>query len=98
MQVLWKTEATLLRGESEIYRMKNPNDSLKIITEKPEDGYVAYPIGLKGLIVGQGDTYDDVLADVTSAIKFHNETFGPEAFLKESPVLEAFVAEARLAA
>ena len=66
----------------------------KIIVEKHPDGYVAYPLGLKGVVVGEGDTYDEALADVKSAINFHLETFGPEALEMESPVLEAFVAEA----
>ena len=66
----------------------------KIIVEKHPDGYVAYPLGLKGVVVGQGDTYEEALADVKSAIQFHIETFGPEALDSESPVLEAFVAEA----
>ncbi len=70
---------------------------VKIIVEKHPDGYVAYPLGLKGVVVGQGDTYDEVLADVKSAIRFHIETFGTDAFDLDSPVLEAFVAEARLA-
>ena len=52
--------------------------SFKIIVEKHTDGYVAYPIGLKGVVVGEGDTYDQAVADVTSAIKFHIETFGAE--------------------
>jgi predicted RNase H-like HicB family nuclease len=52
--------------------------SFKIIVEKHADGYVAYPIGLKGVVVGEGDTYDQAVADVTSAIKFHIETFGVE--------------------
>lgn len=47
----------------------------KIIVEKHPDGYVAYPVGMKGVVVGEGDTYDDALSDVTSAIKFHIETF-----------------------
>jgi predicted RNase H-like HicB family nuclease len=51
---------------------------LKIIVEKNADGYVAYPLGLKGIIVGQGDTYEDALSDVRSAILFHIETFGSE--------------------
>ncbi len=51
----------------------------KIIVEKYEDGYVAYPLGLKGVVVGEGDTYEDALADVRSAIAFHIETFGDEA-------------------
>ena len=66
----------------------------KIIVEKHPDGYVAYPLGLKGVVVGQGDTYEQVLADVRSAIRFHIETFGKEVLEVESPVVEAFVAEA----
>ena len=69
----------------------------KIIVEKHTDGFVAYPLGLKGVVVGQGDTYEEALADVTSAISFHIETFGAEAFDEESPVMEAFVTQARVA-
>jgi len=70
---------------------------LKIIVEKHEDGYVAYPLGLKGVVVGQGDSYDEALSDVKSAIAFHRETFGDEVFQTDQPVIEAFVAEARIA-
>jgi predicted RNase H-like HicB family nuclease len=49
---------------------------IKIIVEKHADGYVAYPLGLKGIIVAEGDTYEEALADVRSAIRFHIETFG----------------------
>ncbi len=49
---------------------------IKIIIEKYEDGYVAYPIGIEGCVVGQGDSYEEALADVQSAIRFHIETFG----------------------
>lgn len=73
-------------------------NSCKIIIEKHLDGYVSYPIGLKGVVVGQGDTYDEALADVESAINFHIETFGSDAFETDSPVLEAFIAETQLAA
>jgi predicted RNase H-like HicB family nuclease len=66
----------------------------KVIVEKHSDGFVAYPLGLKGVVVGQGKTYEDALTDVKSAIRFHIETFGQEALDEESPVLEAFVAEA----
>ena len=66
----------------------------KIIVEKHPDGYVAYPLGLKGIVVGEGDTYEETLADVKSAIAFHIEAFGPEVLENESSVLEAFVAEA----
>jgi predicted RNase H-like HicB family nuclease len=71
---------------------------VKIIVEKHTDGYVAYPLGLKGVVVGEGDTYEEALADVKSAIRFHIDTFGSEVLPDESPLLEAFVAEATIPA
>ena len=68
--------------------------TLKIVVERHEDGFVAYPLGLKGVVVGQGDSYDAALADCQSAIRFHVETFGPEVLEGEPAVLEAFIAEA----
>ena len=68
----------------------------KIIVEKHADGYVAYPLGVVGVVVGEGETYEEAMADVKSAIAFHLETFGPSVIEQESPVLEAFVAEASL--
>ncbi|MDQ2715924.1 MAG: type II toxin-antitoxin system HicB family antitoxin [Chloroflexota bacterium] len=64
---------------------------IKIIVEKHPDGYVAYPLGLKGVVVGEGDSYEEALTDVKSAIRAHIVTFGPDVFETESPVLEAFV-------
>jgi len=66
----------------------------KIIVEKHLDGYVAYPLGLKGVVVGQGDTYEEALSDVKSAIRFHIESFGETMLDVEPPILEAFIAEA----
>ena len=66
---------------------------VKIIIEKHPDGYVAYPLGLKGVVVGEGDSREEALADVKSAIHFHVETFGPEVLEDDPPVLEAFVEE-----
>ena len=67
---------------------------IKIIVEKHTDGYVAYPLGLKGVVVGDGNSYEEALADVKSAIAFHFETFGAEVLDDDSALLEAFVAEA----
>jgi len=66
----------------------------KIVVEKHPDTYVAYPLGMKGVIVGQGDTYEAALADVKSAIKFHIDTFGSEDIEVDPPIIEAFIAEA----
>ena len=65
----------------------------KVVVEKHSDGYVAYPLGLKGVVVGQGATYEEALADVKSAIRFHIKTFGKDVLAVDSPVPEAFVAE-----
>ena len=71
---------------------------IKVIVEKHSDGYIAYPLGLKGIVIGEGDTYEEALADVKSAIRFHIETFGPSVFdMDDTPVLEAFVAETGVA-
>ncbi len=70
---------------------------LKIIVEEHSDVFVAYPLGLAGVVVGQGDTYDNAIADVKSAIEFHIETFGSEAFEDESEVISAFVTDTELA-
>lgn len=51
---------------------------IKIVIEKHADGYVSYPIGLKGVVIGQGDTCEEALADVKSAIRSHIEMFEPE--------------------
>lgn len=65
---------------------------IKIIVEKHPEGYVAYPLGLKGVVIGEGDTYEEAMADVKSAIKFHIETFGKEA-LESDEIMETFLAE-----
>ena len=69
----------------------------KVIVERHPDGYVAYPLGLQGVVVGEGDTYEEAVADVTSAIRFHVDTFGPEVLDVDAPVLDAYVTEARVA-
>ena len=68
--------------------------SIKIIVEKHPDGYIAYPLGIQGVVVGEGDSYEDALNDVRSAIAFHVETFGESVLEGDSSVLEAFVVEA----
>ena len=40
-----------------LYDMKQ----VKIVIEKHADGYVAYPVGVKGVVVGEGDTYEEAL-------------------------------------
>ena len=61
-----------------MYRVEPMQKPVKIIIERHDDGYVAYPLGLRGVVVGEGDSYEAALADVESAIRFHYETFGSD--------------------
>ncbi len=58
----------------------------KIVVEKHPDGYVAYPLGLRGVVLSEGDSYDEALTELRSAIQFHIETFGIAVLEDESPV------------
>ena len=58
---------------------------IKIIVERHPDGYVAYPLGVKGAVIGEGNTYDEALANVRSAINFHIETFGRDVLEADPP-------------
>jgi predicted RNase H-like HicB family nuclease len=68
----------------------------KVVVEHHEDGYVAYPIGLNGIVVGQGNTATEAIDDVRSAIQFHLETFGVEAL--GEPVEDVTLADVIVAA
>ena len=54
-------------------------NSFQVIIARHSDGYVAYPVGLNGVVVGDGNTVEEALANVESAIRFHLETFGEDA-------------------
>lgn len=67
---------------------------IKIIVEKHPKGYIAYPVGLKGVVVAEGDSYEEALAEVKSAVEFHIETFGRQVLEEEEVAQEIFIAEA----
>jgi hypothetical protein len=67
---------------------------LKFVVEQHSDGFLAYPLGLHGIVVGEGNTADEALADAKSAAKFHIDKFGPDALPIDSPLLDAFIVEA----
>ena len=72
--------------------------SIKIVVERHPDIYVAYPISVGGIVVGQGDTYEDAVKNLESALQFHVETFGMDRLDVDFPILDAFVAEAGIPA
>ncbi len=49
----------------------------EFIVEQHPDGDLAYLLGLRGVMVGQGESHAATHNDVRSAIRFHLETFGP---------------------
>ncbi len=57
---------------------------IKLVIERTEEGYVGYALGLNGVVVAEGDTYEETEGDLKSAVRFHIETFGEEALPDES--------------
>jgi predicted RNase H-like HicB family nuclease len=68
----------------------------KIIVQRSEEGYVAYPLGLKGVVVGDGDTFEEALENVKSAIGFHIATFGEEVLEGVTGPEDIYIAEAEV--
>lgn len=68
--------------------------NVKIVVEKHEDGYVAYPLGIDGAVVGEGDSYEEALADVKSALTVYVETFGTGALDGSGPCSRAIGTQA----
>jgi predicted RNase H-like HicB family nuclease len=65
----------------------------KVVVEQHPEGYVAYPLGVKGAVVGEGETAEAAVADAESAIRFAVETIGKDAFDDEFPLLDACMTE-----
>ncbi len=70
--------------------------NVRFIVEKHSDGFVAYPIGIWGVVVGEGDTYEEALEDAKSAVRAHVETFGQEVFEAEEQASEVYLTEAEV--
>ena len=65
----------------------------KIIVEKTEEGYVSYPIGLRGVVISDGDTFEEAIANVREAIAFHIQTFSAEELGEPVSLDRIFVTE-----
>ncbi len=70
----------------------------KIIVEKTEEGYVSYPIGLRGVVVSDGDTFEEAIANVRGAIAFHIQTFSAEGLGEPVSLDRIFVTETEVTA
>jgi predicted RNase H-like HicB family nuclease len=66
---------------------------IKYVVERHSNGYIAYPLGIQGIVAGQGKTYQEALDDAKSALKFHIETFGAQVLDDESSIIEAYIEE-----
>jgi predicted RNase H-like HicB family nuclease len=66
---------------------------VKVLVEKQAQGYIAYPVGLQGVVTGTGHTYEDALEDVTSSIRAYIEANGPDSFDVVPEVVEIAIPE-----
>jgi len=75
------------------------NIKVKIIVEEHPDVFVAYPLGIKGAVVGQGETLDEAVNDLMSALRAHIETFGPEVLQADDDesIINAYLMDKELA-
>jgi hypothetical protein len=71
--------------------------ALKVVVERHVDGYVAYPLGVEGAVIGEGDTFHETVDDLSSVLQFHVDTSGGEVIAQEQP-LEVLVAEVQVRA
>ncbi len=76
--------------------MRRMKRRIKIVISKTGGGYIGYPLGIEGVVAGQGKTYEEALEDTRLAIRFHIQTFGKRVLSPDLPV-EAFIAEAEVA-
>ena len=51
---------------------------IRVVLEQAEDGWLAYPEGINGVVISQGDSAAEALEDLRSAIHFHLDTFAPD--------------------
>jgi len=70
--------------------------TVHIIVERHSDGYLGYPLGIRGAVVGQGETLEAAVAGTASAVRFHLATFGEGMWDPEATPLAVFVDEVRL--
>ena len=64
---------------------------LKVIIERHFDGYIAYPVGVYGVVLGQGDSLDEAVGDLASALRFHISCFGEAEIDDAATPLAIFV-------
>ncbi len=64
---------------------------VRYVVEQHPEGFVAWPLGVEGAVVGEGETAEEALQDARSALAFHIETFGPSVLQGAEPILDAFL-------
>ena len=65
---------------------------IKFVVEQHEDTFVAYPLGIRGGVVGEGETAAAALEDARCATEVYIEALGVGVIEDQSPVA-AFVSE-----
>jgi predicted RNase H-like HicB family nuclease len=64
---------------------------VRFVVEQHPDGFIAYPLGVQGVVIGQGETRESALLDARSALEFHIGTFGTDVIEAQMDVLAASI-------
>jgi predicted RNase H-like HicB family nuclease len=67
------------------------------VVEEHPDGFVSYPLGVEGAVIGDGETAEDALTSAKAALAAHIEAFGPEVLPAAEPVIDASIVASEIA-
>ena len=77
--------------------MGTRNEKHKDNCRKTPRWVCSLPIGIKGIVAGQGDTFEEAPEDVKPAICTHVETFDRDVVDDGGPASGVFLTEAQVA-
>ena len=64
----WSDGGGPVAGGGPLCNSRGDMSAVIIVVVQHADGYIAYPFGMKGVVIGQGDSYEDALLDVKSRV------------------------------
>jgi RecA-family ATPase len=85
-------------GDSNLYLRRSGGELTLTVEHRaaPSPPTIVLELAQRGVVMGQGDSYEAALADAKSSAQFHIESFGGEAFDDDSDVEAAYVAEGNI--
>ena len=71
---------------------------IAVVVERAEEGYVAYPLGMRAVVIGQGRTSGEAVEQLESALRHHIARFGRDVLEEAIPADNVSVTEIEITA